>query len=116
MITEQDLQEAIAECLGQRDPNANTCIKLAAFYTIRKELFGEPEQPVADPTPTYSRAANPVQQIETHVHFDSDTEFAQAINGMDSGHAWEIVDELVSTVRVINPRLYNGLMRKVEEG
>ena len=41
MIREEDLQEAIAECQGQRNPNANTAIKLAAFYTIRRELFGE---------------------------------------------------------------------------
>ena len=34
MITEQDLLEAIAECQGQRNPNANTCIKLAAYYII----------------------------------------------------------------------------------
>ena len=35
MITEMDLQEAIAECQGKRNPNADTCIKLAAFYIIK---------------------------------------------------------------------------------
>ena len=44
MITERDLQEAIAECNGERNPNANTCIKLAAFLTIQKEMFGKPEE------------------------------------------------------------------------
>ena len=44
MITEKDLQEAIAECQGERNPNANTCIKLAAFYTIRNELFGNSDK------------------------------------------------------------------------
>ncbi len=39
MITEHDLQEAIAECQGKRNPDANTCIKLAAFYTIKEHLF-----------------------------------------------------------------------------
>lgn len=116
MITEQDLQEAIAECLGQRDPNANTCIKLAAFYTIRKELFGEPDPPVLEPFPVYSRAAEPVEQAETYVDYNSDNEFARAINGMDAHRAWSIIDELVDVVRVVNPRLYNGLMKKVEEG
>ena len=115
MITEQDLQEAIAECLGQRSPNANTCVKLAAFYTIRKELFGEPEQTQPDPPLIYSRST-PVEQAETHVNYDSDTEFAQAINGMDAQQAWKIMDELVGVVRIINPRLYNGVMKKVEEG
>ena len=34
MITEEELQEAIAECQGQRNPNANTCLKLASYLTI----------------------------------------------------------------------------------
>ena len=39
MITEKDLQDAIAECQGERKPNANTCIKLAAYFTIYDHLF-----------------------------------------------------------------------------
>lgn len=116
MITKQDLQEAIAECLGQRDPNANTCIKLAAFYTIRKELFGESDPPVVETLPVYSGAAGPAERVETHVDYTSDTEFARAVNGMDAHTAWSVVDELVDAVRVVNPRLYNGLMKKIEEG
>ena len=34
MITRKDLIEAIEKCQGQKNPNANTCIKLAAYYTI----------------------------------------------------------------------------------
>ena len=43
MITENDLQEAIAECEGVRNPTANTCLKLAAFYTIKDKLYPEPQ-------------------------------------------------------------------------
>lgn len=114
MITEQDLQEAIAECLGQRDPNANTCIKLAAYYTIQNELFGNRDQSVVNQIPTYSRAG-PIEEPETYVDFLSDSEFSRAINGMESRQAWAMVDELVETVRILNPRLYNSLMRKMEE-
>ena len=56
MITEKDLQEAIAECQGQRNPNANTCIKLAAYLTIQKEMFGTQEELI----PTYSYAPSEV--------------------------------------------------------
>lgn len=114
MITEQDLQEAIAECLGQRDPNANTCIKLAAYYTIQHELFGDSNQPVTNQIPAYSRAA-PVEEHETYVDYTGDSEFSRMVNGMESRQAWAIVDELVETIRVLNPRLYNGLIRKMEE-
>ena len=61
MITRHDLEEAIAECQGQRNPNASTCLKLAAFYTIRKELFGE-EKEVEQPM--YSYAPEPIETLE----------------------------------------------------
>ena len=112
MITEQDLQEAIAECQGQRNPNANTCIKLAAFYTIRNELYGKPEEP----TPTYSFQAPPEEQPETYVDFHSESKFSQVVNGMDSPRVWAVMDELMETLQVINPRLYDGVIRKLEEG
>lgn len=81
MITEQDLQAAIAECQGQRNPNANTCLKLAAFYTIRRELFGE-EKEAEQRTPGYSFAPGPDTNA-TRIVNNSDTEFARAINGRD---------------------------------
>lgn len=106
MITEQDLQEAIAECLGQRNPTASTAIKLAAFYTIRNELYGQP--------PSYSYATGPTESPESAVHIDSDSDFASAVNGRTAGEIWPVVDELVSTLRVVNPRLYASFMRKIE--
>ena len=110
MITEKDLQEAIAECQGERNPNANTCIKLAAFYTIRNELFGKPEQL---PEPGYSYAA-PVETVETTIHYTSDTDFSQAIDGRNPEDVWPIMDELMDTLQVLMPRLYNGVMRKLQ--
>ena len=80
MITETDLQEAIAECQGQRNPNASTCIKLAAFYTIRRELFGEEKEAGRLPvSPGYSYAMQ--TESEPMIENDSDSAFAQAING-----------------------------------
>lgn len=107
MITEKDLQEAIAECQGQRNPNASTAIKLAAFLTIQKEMFGKDE-----PVPSYSFAA---PQAENQVEIESGTEFARLINGMDARDAWAVMDELMDTLAAINPRLYNGVMRELRK-
>ena len=112
MITEKDLQEAIAECQGERNPNANTCIKLAAFYTIQQHMFG-------DEPPGYSFAPSPSTQeadsAETIIDYNSETEFAQAIAGRDAWGIWSIMDELMTTLQVVNPRLYAGVMRKIAE-
>jgi hypothetical protein len=110
VITEKDLQEAIAECQGQRNPNANTCIKLAAYYTIQKELYGDRE------LPAYSRAEPPVEQPEEYIDYNSGSEFSQIINGMTARDAWAIMDELMDILQATNPRLYAGVIQKLEEG
>lgn len=102
MITQQDLKEAIAECQGQRDPNANTCIKLAAFLTIQRELYGEPSE-----VPPRSFSYSP------GIEYDSETEFAQAIRGRTYEEIMPIIDELMTTLNAVYPRLYDSVMRRL---
>lgn len=109
MITEEELQEAIAECQGQRDPNANTCIKLASFYTILDHMSKDSsEQP---PQTVYS-FANDTKDI---IEYQSGTEFSDAICGRNVDDIMSIMDELMSTLSVINPPLYKNVMRRVVE-
>ena len=108
MITEQDLREAIAECEGERNPNANTCIKLAAFYTIRDHLF--PTNSVSSTEwspPSYSYAEPP------KVSYSSESEFGKLIDGMELDSILPVMDELMDTLRVMMPRLYDGVMHKL---
>ena len=105
MITEQDLQAAIAECEGQRNPTSSTCIKLAAFYTIRDNMY--PKEKAEEPV-FYSRSAGPVER------WTSNTEFGQKIADQDISDIMPIIDELISTIQVLNPRLYAGVMRKLD--
>ena len=108
MITERDLEQAIAECQGERNPNAQTCIKLAAFYTIKHELFGKAEQ-----LPGYSYAAPAT--VDTQIEYTSDTEFSRMIDGRNPDDVWPVMDELMSTIEVLMPRLYDGVMRKLQD-
>ena len=105
MITEKDLQEAIAECEGERSPNAHTCMKLAAFYTIREHMFPQNAVPVTD-APAYSYASQAVYQ--------SDTEFWQAAKDLSADELASIADELMSTLQIVQPRLYAGVIRKIK--
>lgn len=102
MISQQDLQEAIAECQGQRNPNANTCIKLAAFLTIQRELYGESSE-----MPPRSFAYSP------GIEYNSETEFAQAIRGRSYDEILPIIDELMTTLEAVYPRLYDSVMRRL---
>lgn len=116
MITERDLQEAIAECEGQRNPNANTCIKLAAFYTIKEHMFGGDATKRSDESydeDEYSYAAGPENAPQAIVAAYSGTEFEDTINGMPFDVFLEIMDELMSTLEIVQPRLYAGVLRKL---
>ena len=107
MITERDLQEAIAECQGTRNPNANTCMMLAAFYTIRDHLYPEQEEMKI---PQYSYDAEP---NTGYVNYYSETEFGQAVNGKDIEEIMVLMDEVMNTLKVIHPKLYNSIMDRI---
>lgn len=107
MISERDLEEAIAECIGQRNPTASTAVKLAAFYTIRREMYGKQEEPATG----YSFASQPENYSTVEINGDSD--FARTIRGRRQEDVWPVVDELVQTVRAIYPRLYAAMMREL---
>lgn len=110
MITEQDLDAAIAECQGKRSPDASTCIKLAAFYTIRENLFPKaPERMGYGTQEQYSYAPAPEATIE----IDSESEFAGIVNGRKPSEIWPVIDELMSTLQMIQPRLYNAVIQKL---
>lgn len=105
MITENDLRAAIAECQGERNPNANTCMKLAAYYTILNEIQGKPAT-------EYSSAPAPVKETADYY---SETEFGKAIQGKDLNQVLALIDELMSTVEIINKRLYLGVMQRLHD-
>lgn len=110
MITEQDLKEAIAECQGVKNPKADTCIKLAAFYTIYDHLYPQKQEEIS----MYSYQAPPAEDIEKTIDYYSDTEFGQAIDGKDATEIWEIMDDLMSALQLLNPSLYANAMRKIK--
>lgn len=109
MIREEDLHEAIAECQGERNANAQTCIKLAAYYTILDHITGE--QPDIITLPAVSRDEPPEQSIQ----LNSGSEFAEAVNGRAANEIMPMIDELVQTIAAIVPALYEAFIRKIKE-
>ena len=110
MITRQDILEAIAECQGTRSPNANTAIKLAAFYTILDHM--EEQQPAVKAVDRNSMQG--YSFAGSAVEIKSGTEFAEAINGKPQSEVWPVMDELMTTIKTLNERLYNGVLRKLQ--
>lgn len=99
MIREEELLEAIAECQGERNPNANTCIKLASYYTILSNM---------KPTMT----SEPTDSVRGMYSF-SGSEFSQVTEGMNTEDVMQVMDELMDTVEVLMPKLYRATIEKI---
>ena len=116
MITKEALQEAIAECQGTRNPNRETCMMLAAFYTIQDHLYPEPEERTEDTRllpQSYSYSAPPEQSGQVRYH--SGTEFSAVVDGMETDKVMATMDELMTTLKIINERLYDGVLRQLQD-
>lgn len=108
MISERDLQNAIAECQGERHPNANTCIKLAAYYTIYDHLYPKQAEQIEAVPQTIFQTVD-----EDTIGDYGDSDFYRVISGRKAAEIWPIMNELMETIQVINPRLYDGVMRQL---
>lgn len=109
MITEKDLRAAIAECQGARNPNANTCIKLAAYYTILNTLYPENKEPVEvgySMMPSYEEY---VPQIQ------SDSEFMNVCSKKDIAAVLEVLDEHMEAIKLLYPKEYDSIIEKIKD-
>lgn len=82
---------------------------LAALYTCRKEMTGETDRPQIA---AYSQAVGPVSAPEP-LDLYGDSEFLSAVSGKDPTAAWAVMDEHMAALKMMNPRVYQGVLRKL---
>lgn len=109
MFTKAELIDAINE-LEEGRHSIQNCSKLAAIYTVLDHLY-PPEEPQIDRGYSGEMMAPDTGLVERY----GDSEFLDAIYRRNSSDMWLLMDELMTTLSVINPRLYDGVMRKINE-
>lgn len=119
MITEKDLQEAIAECQGQRNPTSTTCIKLAAYYTILNNIKGVVDDEIRDAPETiggtYSRenadlsSSNKVSEYQF-----KDKTLQDGLQGKSIDYICDFLDDLMQALEFLNPELYRFAIRRLK--
>lgn len=100
MITVRELDGAIRECENAPTSYQN-CEKLATFYTILDHIQEEPQDEYSYDAP------NGIDDF-------GESDFLQAVKGQNEADIWSILDELMDTILITNPRLYQGVMRKIK--
>lgn len=104
MITLEELDEAIRDCESSDRHTYDDCIRLAALYTIKKQLY-----PDTMPELRQSFRA-PADEVGNY----GESEFLQVVSGKNAESVWSVIDELMNTLEITNPRLYDGVMRKID--
>lgn len=99
MLTKRDLLNAIKE-LEEATPSYERCKKLVTFYTLYDYMYGEPKNE---------------KREEEVVKAYGESEFMRIIEGRRPQEVWAVIDELMSTLKAINPKLYQGVMIKLAE-
>ena len=116
MITEKEIEQAIEECM--REPvTGNKRSVLADLIIIQDYLFGAPmqAQEVPHPMPMQSYSAPPMEQVETYIETNGDSEFLRAVDGRKADKVWKLMDELVEAVKILHPRMYTTFIDKVQD-
>lgn len=104
MITERELLRAIDEC--QQEPiTSSKRGTLADLFVIYDHLFGEPIQS------SYSYA----NKVENIIYTNGDTEFLATVNGKDTKKVIAIMDELMEATKTLHPRMYDRVIKKIND-
>lgn len=83
--------------------------KLATLYTIKNQM-NQAEAKQQEPIQAYSLASAPEPSYTARY---GDSEFLREIEGRGQEDVFHIMDDLMDTLQVANPRVYNGVLRKI---
>lgn len=117
MITEKEVAQAIEQCM-QEPVTGNKRAVLADLIIIQDYLFGEPtlaQEVPQMPMPMQSYSTPPMEQVETYVETNGDSEFLKVVNGRKAERVWKLMDELVEAVKILHPRMYTTFIDKVQD-
>jgi hypothetical protein len=104
MLTEKALLQEIEEC--QTHPITDKKFeRLADCFIVYDHLFGQVDR-------GYSRQAEAEQ---TTIKTNCGTEFLSAVDGKDADKVWAIIDEMVEVMRALHPRVYDGVLQKLDD-
>ena len=103
----KEIEWAISD-LEEQDTSENRYILLAALYTCRNHMLG-----LSAPSPessAYSEVEIPVPEA---LGLYGESDFLNAVAGKDPIAIFSVMDELMETLHVVNPRAYDSVLRKI---
>lgn len=100
MFSKSEILEAIDE-LERSPATYQNAEKLSTFYLLYDHLYAARNAPEA------------IREVVIGKYGDSD--FLRQIDGMEAQSVWLIIDELMETIRAMNPRLYEATIQQIRQ-
>lgn len=94
MIDLDEVSRTIAE-LETRGTTYATCEKLAILYAVRDHFEKE----------TLTGTGSKI--------YTGGSEFLRAVSCKNNDSVWSVMDELMESLRLVQPKVYDGVMRKL---
>ena len=108
MLTLDRINAEIAEVVAH-GTNRQDVEHLASLFICRAGLLGEPINVVSASRMTTVESKTDV------IHSEGESPFMACVNGKCFTDILPVLDELLSVLQATNVRLYNGVMRKIEQ-
>lgn len=102
MFAKKELIKAIDE-LEEAPATYQNAEKLAVFYLLYDHLFVEKE-PIS--------RIEPVKEVKIDRYEGS--EFYEAISDKESTQVWPVINELMATIQMLQPKLYQATIDKIK--
>lgn len=110
MLDEAEIRAEIAR-LEYEESSYPNYAKLANLYTIQARMQGETQS--RKEIANYSGETSP--QVETRMVGEyGDSDFLRAVARKDPGKAWTIIDELMDTLALVNRKVYDSVLQKMQ--
>ena len=100
-MTNLDIVNDAIESLERQEITFAIASKLADLYIVKDHMNGIQSKPE-------------VREVGV-VEVEPKSEFMEAVQQAGAEKAWEIMDDLMATLKVVNSRLYDGVIRKLRE-
>lgn len=108
MLDKKEVNAEIELIECRRDHDPTSVIRLASLYTIRDHLDENAPRMVSY---SLSPALDKPEELGTY----GDSDFLRSIAGKDPSSVWLVMDELMDTLKALNPRVYESVLRKVRQ-
>ncbi len=114
MLDELEIRKEIAR-LEYEEASYQNYARLATLYTIRAEMQ-KPEHPAEkEIAPQLRQHDFDIQSLAPQpVGRHGDSDFLSAIENKIAADVWPLMDELMNSLQIMNPRTYDAVMRKID--